>query len=271
MEYCEKLASESNDSAAEIFRRHLELMKKYGDFFFSDLWPQKPDDRLGLSEEQAEFIDAGKDYAEKGERFTVVCLRRSSSLEGFDPERFTGQFKELGEQACRNCLVPEAMRLREQIAANEQRKKENEEGMKSGKPSWMTKQMHEYDNRPDVVRSDKMRLVELRFYDEVGFAEGKKCEVKHKYRCPYGEESERLVEEGSGVRNIWRLIEWYDSYWNRTHTVSPAACDMKWYHYDEPSIIDVTSYEDILKAVEDDRLLRILEERKKHEKETGSR
>jgi len=33
----------------------------------------------------------------------------------------------------------------------------------------------------------------------------------------------------------------------------------------------VTSYEDVMKATEDGRLLKILEEFKKHEKETGSR
>lgn len=269
IEYCEKLALGSSDSAQEIFRQHLELMKKHGDYFFGDPWPQEPVAQFWLSEIEAEFIGTGKGYTEERKRFTVVCLRRSISLEGFDPERFTGQFKELGEQACRNCLVPEAMRLREQIAANEQRKKENEEGMKSGKPSWMTKQMHEYDNKPDVVRRDEMRHVELRFYDGVGFAEGKKCEVKHKYRCPFGEESERLVEEGSRARYVWRLVEWYDSHWNPCHYLTPCVSDMKWYHYDEPRIIDVTSYEDILKAVEDGRLPKILEERKKYEKETG--
>ena len=271
MEYCEKLASESNDSAAEIFRRHLELMKKYGDYFFSDLWPQKPDDRLGLSEEQAEFIEEAKDYVEKCERFQVVCLKRSIGLEGFDPEHFTSEFNWLGRQACWDCLVPEAMELRKQIAADEQRRKENEEAINSGEPSWMTKRMHEFYNLPDVVRSDRMRLVKLRFCDEVGLTAGKNCEVRHRYECPHGEGSEQLVKSGGLGRIAWRLVEWYDSRWNRTHTVSPAACEMKWYHYDEPSVIDVTSYEDVMKATEDGRLLKILEEFKMYEKETGNR
>jgi len=271
MEYCEKLASESNDSAAEIFRGHLELMKKYGDFFFSDLWPQKPDGGLGLSEEQAEFIEEAKDYVEKCERFQVMCLKRNISLEGFDPEHFTGEFNWFGRQACWDCLVPEAMELRKQIAAGEQRRKENEEAMNSGEPSWMTKRMHEFYDLPDVVRSCRMRLVELRFCDEIGLAAGKNCEVRHRYECPYGEESEQLVRSGGRGRIAWRLVEWYDSHWNGTHTVIPAACEMKWYHFDEPSVIDVTSYEDVLKATEDGRLQSVLEEFKKHEKETGSR
>lgn len=271
MEYCEKLASESNDSAAEIFRGHLELMKKYGDFFFSDLWPQKPDGGLGLSEEQAEFIEEAKDYVEKCERFQVMCLKRNISLEGFDPEHFTGEFNWFGRQACWDCLVPEAMELRKQIAAGEQRRKENEEAKNSGEPSWMTKRMHEFYDLPDVVRSCRMRLVELRFCDEIGLAAGKNCEVRHRYECPYGEESEQLVRSGGRGRIAWRLVEWYDSHWNGTHTVIPAACEMKWYHFDEPSVIDVTSYEDVMKATEDGRLQSVLEEFKKHEKETGSR
>lgn len=93
--------------------------------------------------------------------------------------------------------------------------------------------------------------------------------VRHRYECPYGEGSEQLVKSGGRGRIAWRLVEWYDSYWNPTDTVIPAAREMKWYHYDEPGVIDVASYEDILKAVEDDRLLEILEERKKYEKETG--
>jgi len=45
---------------------------------------------------------------------------------------------------------------------------------------------------------------------------------------------------------------------------------MKWYHFGEPSIIDVTSYEDIIKAVEDGILEKIIEERKKYEAEHKS-
>lgn len=91
MEYCEKLGSESNDSAAEIFRRHLELMKKYEDFFFSKPWPEelgKPTIQdLDLSDEERKFLGDSKGYGERCERFLVFCLRRSISLEGFDRER----------------------------------------------------------------------------------------------------------------------------------------------------------------------------------------
>jgi hypothetical protein len=88
------------------------------------------------------------------------------------------------------------MLLRKEIPEGEQSRAKNEEDMKSAEPSWMTKRMHEFYRRPDVVRSDKMRLVNLRFYEDVGGAVGKSCEVKNKYRCPYGEMSEQLIEDG---------------------------------------------------------------------------
>jgi len=42
---------------------------------------------------------------------------------------------------------------------------------------------------------------------------------------------------------------------------------LKWHQHGESSILDVTYYEDILEAIEDGRMERIIEERKKYEKE----
>jgi hypothetical protein len=141
--------------------------------------------------------------------------------------------------------------------------------MKSAEPSWITRRMHEFYRRPDVVRNDKIRLVKLRFYEDVGSAEGKSCEVKNKYTCPYGEASEQLIEDGSLANFIWREIEWYNHHWNPSHTFIPAQKEMKWYHYSEPSIIDVTSHDDVIKATDDGRLKRIIEEHERYMKETG--
>jgi len=44
---------------------------------------------------------------------------------------------------------------------------------------------------------------------------------------------------------------------------------MKWHHYDEPDIIDVTSIEDIDRAFEDGRIDRITDEYIKYYEETG--
>ena len=52
-----------------------------------------------------------------------------------------------------------------------------------------------------------------------------------------------------------------------THT-SPAA-EMKWYHFNEPPIIDVTNYDDIMEAIDDGRLDKTIEEHIRYMKETG--
>jgi hypothetical protein len=43
---------------------------------------------------------------------------------------------------------------------------------------------------------------------------------------------------------------------------------MKWYHYNEPPIIDVTDYDDILRAIDDGRLDTIITEHLRYMKET---
>ncbi|MGA2239692.1 MAG: hypothetical protein ABSG74_10820 [Candidatus Bathyarchaeia archaeon] len=55
---------------------------------------------------------------------------------------------------------------------------------------------------------------------------------------------------------------------NRSHTYTPAASDHEWYHYNEPPIIDVTSYDDVTRAIEDGRLDKIIDEHKRYMKET---
>jgi hypothetical protein len=268
IEYCKKTA-QAEGSASDLLEHYLELMKKYEGFFFGKPWPETLDETpSSISQEEMDFVEAGASYAEKCERATIARLRRMISLEGFDSERFARRGG-LGSEPCWDCVVPDAVSLRKEVEASEQRKKENEEAMKSAEPSWVTKEMHEFYRRPDVVRDDKMRRVKLRFYEDVGGAEGKSCEVKNKYACPYGEASEQLIEDGMLAKFVWQEIEWYNRHWNPSHTCIPAQNEMKWYHYGEPSIVDVTSYDDVIKAIEDGRLERIMEEHERYMKETG--
>ena len=51
--------------------------------------------------------------------------------------------------------------------------------------------------------------------------------------------------------------------------VKPSVEDAKWYHRDEPGIMDVTSFKGISKAMKDGRIDRIMEEHEKYMKETG--
>jgi len=267
LEHCQKLSEETGGSPAEIFKKFLELMKKYAEYFFGERWREKLDRQFDFSDVDVDFIEGSESYSEECDRFTLVCLRRNISLEGFDSEGFDEDFKFHGNMECWNCVVPDAVWLREKIAQIAQAKKEFEEEAKQEKPSLFAIDMCQHYKRPDVVRSDKMMIVKLKFYEEKGSAEGKTCDVRNMYRCPYGEESGQLIADGKVVKTLWKLIEWYDHYWNPRRGLLPGASDLKWYHYDEPSIIDVTSYDDILKAIDDGRLKRIMEERERYEKE----
>lgn len=269
-EYCQKLSREDGRPAAEIFKEFLELMKKYADFFFSEPWPEtvgKAFSLEGFVGEELEFIKGAKTYREECERFTVLCLKRNISLKGFDAEGFEEDYEWFAKLACLYCVVPDAVDLREKIKKVEEAIRKNEEEMRKGNPSEITELMYAYYRKPHVVRENKMMYVELRLYEDLGLAEGKKCDRRNKYRCPYGEQSNELVEWGGLAKSIWKVIWWYDHHWNPNPSYIPSDSDMKWCHYGEPSIIDVTSYEDIVKALEDGRFKRILEEYKRYEKE----
>lgn len=269
-EYCQKLSQKTGKTAEEIFKEFLELMRKYADFFFKESWPETPNKMYSLNGfvgEELEFINGAKSYDEECKRFTVLCLKRNISLKGFDAEGFEIDLKWFGKLACWPCVVPDTADLKELIRRCEEAIQKNEEEMKRDNPSEIVKEMYEYYRRPNVVKRNRMMYVQLRLYENLGLAEGKTCKERNKYKCPYGKHSKELIENGMLVRFIWKLIEWYDYHWNPNDTYKPSADDMKWYHYDEPSIIDVTSYEDVLKAIEDGRLKKIFEEYKKYEKE----
>jgi hypothetical protein len=269
IDYCKKTVGEADGAAEALFGRYLELMRKYADFFFARPWPETLEECTLLTvEEDLDFAEAGDSYAQKCERATVARLRHAINLQGFDAECFERNDMP-GSVPCWNCVVPDAMLLRKEIAENEQRLAKNEDDMKSTVPSWMTKRMHEFYGRPDVVRSDTMRLANLKLCEDIGGALGKSCEVKNKYRCPYGEASEQLIEDGELAKFVWHEIRWYDSHWNPCHTYIPVQVEMKWYHFNEPSIIDVTSYDDIIKALDDGRLERIIAEHEKYTDGTG--
>ncbi|MEM4143015.1 MAG: hypothetical protein QW445_02580 [Candidatus Bathyarchaeia archaeon] len=243
-------------------------MRKYSDYFFQKPWSEKRDKEFELGTEDLEFIDASKDYSEERERFIIICLRRNMSLEGFDSVGFEDDFNRYGRVACLGCVVPEAAIVKELIKQVEESVKKNEEEVRQVNPSWVAEVMNKYYKRPEVVRRNKMLLVELRLYEEIGLAAGKSCEVRNKY--PYGEGSKKLIEDGQIAKFIWNVVWCYDLHWNPVPGYVPSASDRKWHHYVELSIIDVTDYDDILKAIEDGRLKRIIEEQRKYKKEHKS-
>jgi hypothetical protein len=174
------------------------------------------------------------------------------------------EFEFLRKLACSDRAVPEAVWLGQETKRVEQYRREIEEKMKLENPSWVIRELFEHNNRPDVVKADRMNLVELRVLEDGGGAEGKTCTVRNGYNCPYGEESKRLIKEGGTTKFLWKLVQWYDEHWNRSSSFRPSSNEAKWCPYDEPSFPDVTSYDDILKAIENGRMEKILEEYKKY-------
>jgi hypothetical protein len=62
---------------------------------------------------------------------------------------------------------------------------------------------------------------------------------------------------------LWALIEFYNRHWNGSSFCTPSPSQAKWYHTGEPGILDLTSRQDILEALEDGRIRQIAEERKR--------
>ena len=118
-------------------------------------------------------------------------------------------------------------------------------------------------------RRDAFEQVKLRILNELGGARGRTCTVLNFFKCPYGEEYNTLCADGEAAYELLDQLRWYDKHWNRSSSDIPAQNDMKWYHFNEPPIIDVTCYEDICKAVDDGRLDKIVAERKRYMKESG--
>jgi hypothetical protein len=105
-------------------------------------------------------------------------------------------------------------------------------------------------------------------YNELGEANDRTCNVVNYFKCPYGEERRKLIDNGSLASETWQHIEWYDEHWHK-NSRSALNADLKWYHYGEPEIINITSLDDIEKAMEDGRFDKIIEEHERYMKETG--
>lgn len=83
MEMCKWMSREGGETAADIFKRYLELMDKYDYYFFSEPWPKEynyekattftKEDLKFLFENEEEFVD----------RFDTVCLKKNVYLDGF--------------------------------------------------------------------------------------------------------------------------------------------------------------------------------------------
>jgi len=116
-------------------------------------------------------------------------------------------------------------------------------------------------------RQDAMRQTQLRLYNEAAGANNRTCDVINYFKCPYGDERGPLTEDGYQAEKLWKVVEWYDAHWNPNSSTIPAEQQRKWYHQNEPSILDVTNLEDILQADDDGRIQKIAEEQQQYRKE----
>lgn len=267
IEHCNRFGERTGRSGAEVFSNYLKWMKKHADFFFSSPWPLRlvPNTTIGLTDLEYEFIDGSGTYEEEVERFTIVLLQRNLSLEGFNAENFMSEFDFYGRMACRYCGVPEAVRLREYTKKLEETMLEMREKVSSGDDFWA--KVYEYRMSPKCTKSDGMAHVNLEFLEADGEAEGKTCNIHNKYLCPYGAKALELIDHGNSVDFLWRLVKFYDEHWNASQTYTPPPSDAKWFHWDEAGFLDVTSREDILKAMEDGRMDKIALEYVKYNKD----
>jgi len=170
-----------------------------------------------------------------------------------------------GRMICWSCAIHQAQRAKKEIDRDKQYWQEN--GGEEAREKWYEKVGE--PNRTSFRKDDATRQVEWRIYNELAEANNRTCETINYFQCPYGDARHQLLQDGSDADWLWQHIKWYDRHWNRNHTCIPAANELKWYHYNEPPIIDVTNYDDIVHAIDDGRLDKIVHEHKRYMKETG--
>ncbi len=168
---------------------------------------------------------------------------------------------------CYDCAIDQAQRLKQEIDRRSQCWEQN--GGEEAKQKF-----YEECGEPktsEFRRQDAKLHNEWQFYNELAGANNRTCEILNFFKCPYGEEWKSLIENGTVAHNLWEHIEWYEHHWYRSTITSPTPSMLKWFHFDEPRIIDIENFEDIVKALEDGRLERIIEEHERYMKETGTK
>jgi hypothetical protein len=166
-----------------------------------------------------------------------------------------------GQQLCSRCAIKLAQEVRESIErfgwAHRGGEKAREEFYKTCESSLVS----------EFRREDAMRRTCFRLYNETAGANNRACDIINYFKCPYGKERDPLTEDGYQAEKVWKVVEWYDAHWNPNQSTTPSEQERKWYHRTEPSILDVTDLEDILKARSDGRIQKIAEEQQRYRTE----
>ena len=78
----------SGEPATDIFKRYLHLIEKHDSYFFSKPWPAKYDftQATTFTEKDLQFLLGTEkepiDQEEALDRFDIICLKKTVSLEG---------------------------------------------------------------------------------------------------------------------------------------------------------------------------------------------
>ena len=166
---------------------------------------------------------------------------------------------------CWSCVIHRAQDAKKKLDRENLYWQQN--GGEAAKESWYKEAGEPYTS--SFHKQDAVQQVEWRIYNELAEANNRTCEVMNFFHCPYGDAWRQLLQDGYDAHWLWEHIEWYDRHWNRDHTYTPPADEHKWYHYDEPPIIDVTNYNDIIRTIDDGRLDKIIDEHTRYMKETN--
>jgi hypothetical protein len=167
---------------------------------------------------------------------------------------------------CSHCAIYQAQSLKRELDRGREYWEQN--GGEEAKEKFY--QNCEEPKTSEFRKEDAMQEVKWRFYNELAGAENRTCAVLNYFHCPFGKEWRTLLDDGRTAYEIWEHIEFYDHHWNRSTTWTSPQSDLKWFHFGEPAILDVKSFEDILKAFEDGRLDKIIQEHERYMKETGA-
>jgi hypothetical protein len=115
-------------------------------------------------------------------------------------------------------------------------------------------------------RQDAIEQVKFRILNEHAGARNRTCTTLNFFKCPYGEEYQPLINAGRAAEELLDNLDYYHSHWHRDPSLTPAQNQMKWYHFGEPEIVDVTNYDDVKKAATDGRMQKIATEREAYYK-----
>jgi hypothetical protein len=209
------------------------------------------------------------DWSKLPDRYNVLIVYGKSVPEDYLRD-YAGLLDKLEDPTyarmvcCTSCVIHQAQGAKKELDRHDRYWQEN--GGEAAKERWYQEAGEPYTS--SFRKDDAIRQVEWRIYNELGEANNRTCEAMNFYHCPYGDAWRQLLQDGHDAHWLWQQIKWYDHHWNRNHTTTPTASEMKWYHYDELSIIDVTDYDDIVRSIDDGRLDKIIDEHTRYMKET---